>query len=129
MGERAAYCKSHLDGPSSPVQAPDGRGQSVTCVLLRGASLQETYAVIHGVLADGRTYETRLPTLGGPEHGSGGDLRVGTELEGGWWVKAKLSSPGSSGEVRYHCCRGKGRAVEYKEMMEEELKYLLLVHL
>lgn len=101
------------------VQAEDGRGQSMAGVLLIGDSLEETQSVIYGTLANGEQHEARLPMLGGLPHA--GDRYVGTELNDGWWVKARLVVPDTNGQTRYRCCRGDGRKVEYKDMTEEEL--------
>ena len=43
---------------------------------------------------------------------------VGTELEGGWWVKARLlESGGDAGKAgpTYRLCQGEGRRVNYKD--------------
>ena len=52
--------------------AADGRGVTMACLTLRGASLLEDHAVLSGVLCDGARHAARLDTLGGPEHGLGG---------------------------------------------------------
>ena len=80
---------------------------------LRGPSLHENHAVVGGVLRDGTPHEARLHTLGGREHGSGGDWLVGTELADGWWVKARTAPPPGVA-AQYLCCRGAGRRVEYQ---------------
>ena len=91
-----------------------GRGDSLVGLLIRGASPYENHAVVYGTLADGRRHEARLPTLGGQEDGGGGDARIGTRLDDGWWVKARLVGQDGEkdGETLYLCNRGAGRAVE-----------------
>jgi len=49
-----------------------------------------------------------------PPPPEGGDLLVGSELDEGWWVKALVKADAGAPRV-YHCCRGSGRTVEYRD--------------
>ena len=45
----------------------------------------------------------------------GEDAYVGTELDDGWWAKARVKAPPddeAGGRRTYVCCRGAGRSVE-----------------
>ena len=108
-----------------------GRGQSMACLIIRGESLERNAATVSGVLADGRAHEATLATLssaGVGEDVPSDDPHVGTELDGGWWVKARLLDDGSEkgaeagaaegkGSVgrSYRLCQGEGRTVNYKD--------------
>ena len=109
----------YADGGSA-----DGRGNAVAGVSLHGPSLDVNCARIFGTLADGRAHEARLATLSSSAAGpagaaappppEGGDLLVGSELDEGWWVKALVKADAGAPRV-YHCCRGSGRTVEYRD--------------
>ena len=100
----------------------------MACVTLRGASAEVNHAEISGVLKDGRRHAVALRTLNAaigddgdrhceignrrPNHD--GDPHVGLELDGEWWVKARIVDA-PAGAPTYLCCRGKGRVVEYRD--------------
>ena len=83
-------------GSTADGDAP--RGCAVACVTLRGASAEVNHAEISGVLKDGRRHAVALRTLNaaigddGDRHcdGHDGDPHVGLELDGEWWVKARI---------------------------------------
>jgi hypothetical protein len=97
--------------------AADGRGRSLACVTIRGPSLSVNRLVVHGVLSDGREHCAALPLLAsepGVEAAAGdGDRHIGTELPGGWWVKARVTEPCGSadGGATYVCCRPVGESL------------------
>ena len=100
--------------------ADDGRGVSMAGVLLSGPSLHANRLLLYGTLADGRDYSVNLPLLASEGRDLGdrdltvedreADVLIGTQIEGGWWVKARLAN---EARPRYLCCRGSGRVVEY----------------
>ena len=118
----------------SAAEASDGpghtRGASLSGLSLHGPSLDVNSARVFGRLKDGREHDAWLPCLhrAGPSHDSPGDAAVGRELPNGWWCKAKLQEepeaatrapPTSRAPLAshtYHCCRGEGRRVEYRDV-------------
>ena len=125
-----------------------GRGVTIAGVTIEGASLQRNHARVWGVLRDGRQHSVRLATLdsAGSAADEPGDDLVGTELEDGWWCKArvveeeeavavaaaapkqqrlkeeeeegKAAAAMASSARRYLLCRGEGRRVEYKDLVQ-----------
>jgi len=98
-----------VDTSYSDIDFGDSRGAAVAGLVLRGP-FDANHAVVYGKLRDGRRHETRLSCLGGDAHGSGGDPFVGTELDGGWWVKARVQPDEVGHETQYLCVRGAGRS-------------------
>ena len=113
-----------------------GRGKAISWVRIEGESLDRNAATVSGCLADGRAHEATLATLssaGQADDVPGDEPHVGTELEDGWWVKArllnadapgtasnggekaKLGGEGQAAGQTYHLCQGEGRTVNHKD--------------
>lgn len=107
-----------------PTDRELGRGVSLAGVCLMGQSLEVNHAKIYGTLADGREHEAHLATLDsrGRAHDTPGDELLGTELDGGWWVKARAVAAGSDpGKQTYVAFRGAGRTVEQMDHLVSRL--------
>ena len=105
------------DTSYSDMKAPDNRGAAVSEVLLLGTGA----AVVHGVLADGRAIEYRLPapdadTSTADDDDDAPDPWVGRLFQDGYFVKARLQADGA-----YIVCKGQGFRLDVRQVTEADL--------
>ena len=118
----------------------DPRGQAVFELLLRPfadgqhdgeeAAAVEPFGRIHGVLSNGRQYDT---TIGRTQQADATSAMVGQQVGGGrWWVKAQLESPNGSEEGEqlprksaWLASRGEGYAVRNAVLVLSDGKSVL----
>ena len=128
-GDSPAVCSSVYTGVEivsadtsfSDVRVPDCRGCAASSVTVSGEP-ESNCTELAGVLRDGRQHSCQMATLGGAQDGCGGDHKIGTEDEDGWWCKTLIPGEGPGEEVRYLMCKGQGRHVEYKDLAVEPHK-------
>jgi hypothetical protein len=114
------------DTSFSDTTADDNRGQAVAVVEIVGGSSTDNHLELCGTFQDGTNYRchfTRLHIINNNTVGANaasvdefdeGDANLGTQLQDGWWIKARTSDD-------YQLCRGQGRRVEYKTVPIQEL--------
>uniref|UniRef100_A0A7S4KAQ4 Calcineurin-like phosphoesterase domain-containing protein n=1 Tax=Odontella aurita TaxID=265563 RepID=A0A7S4KAQ4_9STRA len=106
------------DTSFSDTEAEDNRGLALSVVEIVGENAWDNQLRVSGVLRDGTEHRSLFGRLheGGVDD-TAGDAGLGTQLPGGWWVKA--STP-----PLYRLCRGMGRKVEYMSVHMMELDAL-----
>ena len=105
------------DTSYSDTTAQDNRGLALPVIEIVGESPVDNHLEISGRFNDGREYHSTFHRLHGKDEidVSVGDPTLGTEVDGGYWVKASCTE-------KYRLCRGKGRKVEHSDVPINELQ-------
>ena len=105
------------DTSFSDVLASDNRGLALPVIEIVGENAVDNHLEISGRFNDGRDYHSTFHRLYGKDDidVTVGDPTLGTEANGGYWVKASCTE-------KYRLCRGKGRKVEHDDVPIAEFR-------
>ena len=105
------------DTSYSDTSASDNRGLALPVIEIVGESAVDNRLEISGRFNDCRDYHSTFHRLHGQDDidVTVGDPTLGTEIDGGYWVKASCTE-------KYRLCRGKGRKVEHSDVPIAEFR-------